>query len=192
MKSKEKGQSLVELAIILPLLLMMFLGLIEVGWAIRGYLTLLIGNWNAARYGARNDIELDANYFDIVSNEFYDTVDLPLTLDNSSLRITLVTFEVENPCITTPAIITDTIIYTEGITQSAFIDIAPIANKVAQEESLFQCQLYQRNPETYWNKGHQLLIIETHYSQPQLLGFPFFTMFGDELLLKTYTKIRKL
>jgi Flp pilus assembly protein TadG len=35
---KAKGQSLVEMAVITPLLLFMFLGMIEVGWAIRGYL----------------------------------------------------------------------------------------------------------------------------------------------------------
>ena len=36
----EKGQSLVEMAIITPLLLLLFIGVIEVGWAIRGYIRL--------------------------------------------------------------------------------------------------------------------------------------------------------
>jgi Flp pilus assembly protein TadG len=31
-----KGQSLVEMAIITPLLLLLFIGVLEVGWAIRG------------------------------------------------------------------------------------------------------------------------------------------------------------
>ena len=47
----ERGQSLVEMAIIAPLLLLMFIGVLEVGWAIRGYVVLL----NAAAALATED-----------------------------------------------------------------------------------------------------------------------------------------
>jgi hypothetical protein len=54
-RSAEAGQSLVEMTIIVPLLLFMFLGLIEVGWAIRGYLVLLSTDREAVRFAARGE-----------------------------------------------------------------------------------------------------------------------------------------
>ena len=52
----EKGQSLVETAIILPILLLLFLGVIEVGWAIRGYLVLVNVNRESVRYAVKNQV----------------------------------------------------------------------------------------------------------------------------------------
>ena len=49
----EKGQGLVETAIILPILLLMLLGVFEVGWALRGYLVLANLNREATRFAAR-------------------------------------------------------------------------------------------------------------------------------------------
>ena len=54
-KRTERGQSLVEMAVIVPLLAFMFLGLIEVGWAIRGYMVLLSTNREAVRFAARGE-----------------------------------------------------------------------------------------------------------------------------------------
>jgi hypothetical protein len=52
-QTSQRGQSLVETALITPLLLLMFLGVIEVGWALRGYLVLLNANREATRFAAR-------------------------------------------------------------------------------------------------------------------------------------------
>jgi hypothetical protein len=49
----EKGQSLVEMAFITPLLLLMFIGVLEVGWAIRGYIVLLNADREGTRFAAR-------------------------------------------------------------------------------------------------------------------------------------------
>ncbi len=53
LRRREKGQSLVETALIMPILLLMFIGVLEVGWALRGYLTLLNASREAARFAAR-------------------------------------------------------------------------------------------------------------------------------------------
>lgn len=55
-RKKELGQSLVEMAIVAPILMFMFLGLIEVGWAIRGYLILLSTGRETARVAARGEV----------------------------------------------------------------------------------------------------------------------------------------
>lgn len=49
----KRGQSLVEMALLTPLLLAMFLGLIEVGWALWDYATLASSTREAARFLAR-------------------------------------------------------------------------------------------------------------------------------------------
>jgi hypothetical protein len=50
---KTRGQSLVELALIFPILLLFFVGLIEVGWALHSYLVMANANREGARFAAR-------------------------------------------------------------------------------------------------------------------------------------------
>jgi len=44
-RKNKKGQSLVEMALIAPILLLMFLGVVEVGWALRNF--IVVQNANA-------------------------------------------------------------------------------------------------------------------------------------------------
>ncbi len=55
-RESKPGQSLVEMALITPILLLMFLGVLEVGWALRGYLVLVNTNRETARYGVKNQV----------------------------------------------------------------------------------------------------------------------------------------
>lgn len=48
-KKNEKGQSLVEFALVLPILILLILGMVEFGWILNGQITLT----SAAREGAR-------------------------------------------------------------------------------------------------------------------------------------------
>lgn len=50
-----RGQSLVEIAIVAPLLILMFIGVLEVGWALRGYLVLINVDREATRFAARGN-----------------------------------------------------------------------------------------------------------------------------------------
>lgn len=50
-KRKEKGQSLVELALFFPIILLMLSGLVEFGYMLNGYLNLMDGPREAARFG---------------------------------------------------------------------------------------------------------------------------------------------
>ncbi len=60
-----KGQSLVEMALTLPLLLLMFVGLVEVGAALRNYLIVVNANREGTRFAARGswfDTEEDVQF----------------------------------------------------------------------------------------------------------------------------------
>lgn len=49
LKGRERGQNFVEIVIILPIIMLVFLGMIEIGWAAHAYVVVV----NAAREGAR-------------------------------------------------------------------------------------------------------------------------------------------
>ncbi|MBI5930170.1 MAG: pilus assembly protein [Chloroflexi bacterium] len=56
--SRTRGQSLVELSLTMPILLVMLLGLVEIGWLANNYLTLLDATREAGRYGSVRDPNL--------------------------------------------------------------------------------------------------------------------------------------
>lgn len=62
---KERGQSTVELALITPLLIILLVGLVEIGWFARNYLTLL----EVTRVGARRGATLTAETSPMVWDE---------------------------------------------------------------------------------------------------------------------------
>lgn len=75
----QKGQSFVEMAVITPILLFMFFGLIEVGWALRGYLITANINREVTRRAVRpgyldfqfrvpNDVTQNRNFVGYDSN----------------------------------------------------------------------------------------------------------------------------
>ena len=51
--SKSRGQSVVEIAIVLPVLLVLLFGLVEVGFGLRNYLLVVNANREAGRFAAR-------------------------------------------------------------------------------------------------------------------------------------------
>jgi hypothetical protein len=53
MNKKERGQGLTEMAVITPILIMMFIGLVEIGWFLWGYMTVLGIDREAARFATR-------------------------------------------------------------------------------------------------------------------------------------------
>jgi hypothetical protein len=55
----ESGQSLAELALVMPLLLMILVAMVEVGWAMRSHLIVTTASREAARFAARRVFDYD-------------------------------------------------------------------------------------------------------------------------------------
>jgi hypothetical protein len=68
-----KGQGLVETALVLPIILLLLLGVFEVGWALRGYIVLANVNREAARFASRG-IYLDVSEKDDPNAVGYEKV----------------------------------------------------------------------------------------------------------------------
>ena len=56
---RENGQSLAELALVMPLLLMILVAMVEVGWAMRSHLVVSTAGREAARFAARRVFSYD-------------------------------------------------------------------------------------------------------------------------------------
>jgi len=59
----EKGQSLTEFALLLPILLMLLVGVVEIGWGLNSYLTVVDSARDGARLGSKGsatDAEITA------------------------------------------------------------------------------------------------------------------------------------
>lgn len=107
----QKGQSLVEMAMAMPLLLLLFIGVFEVGWAIRGYIVLVNVNREATRFAIKNGV-LDFSVKD-PATVGYDTVlshtvsslasQLPLeflgTNPNTTLILSHIVVDTGFPCV---------------------------------------------------------------------------------------------
>jgi hypothetical protein len=111
MTQSTRGQSLVEMAIITPLLIFMLIGLFEVGWALRGYLTLVNANREITRFAVRpNYLDYSApdpalpDYgvgYEQVQNYLFTTLSdqLELNLDqNGTLIISHMVIDTGWPC----------------------------------------------------------------------------------------------
>jgi len=59
----EKGQSLAEFALLLPVLIILLVGIVEIGWGLNSYLTVVDGARDGARLGSKGsatDAEITA------------------------------------------------------------------------------------------------------------------------------------
>ncbi len=68
MRQKERGQSIVELALMLPILVLLVVGLVESGYAMRNYLLVMASNREGVRFAARGRFTDDAVARQIVTS----------------------------------------------------------------------------------------------------------------------------
>ena len=108
---RQKGQSLVEMMIMTPLLIFLLLGLFEVGNAIRGYLVLVNTNREITRYAVRpgyldftSQVTAQATFEEVrnwADNAIQDQ--LPLDTDgseaNTAIVISHLVVDTGNPCL---------------------------------------------------------------------------------------------
>jgi len=116
----DRGQGLVEMAIITPILIFMLIGLFEVGWALRSYLVLVNTNREITRFAIRpgyldfspgNEDPDAIGYDDVFAHVFTvlgadsgapigTTGELPLNFDtNSTLIVSHLIADTGKPCV---------------------------------------------------------------------------------------------
>ena len=88
----ERGQSLAELALVMPLLLMILVAMVEVGWAMRSHLIVTTASREAARFAARRvfdyaEIDEVAEVALLSLNPVYDGADADATIIITKVQI---------------------------------------------------------------------------------------------------------
>jgi hypothetical protein len=81
-KAKTRGQSLVEVAIALPFLIILFTGMMEFGFMLNFYLSLLDATREAARFSSGGDPMNDPNYYSVAASLVRGALD-PQVVDPS-------------------------------------------------------------------------------------------------------------
>jgi len=209
-----KGQSLVEMAIIAPILLIMFIGVLEVGWAVRNFVVAQNATREAARFAARGRYldfsEIDPaqiGYSSVISHELTSiSGQLPLDVNPDSPTGTIIVSHVlvdtgdcgggtQNDLILTPV----TPGYghftaTYGQPQASRVDFAALAENMRVENETFNCQLAARSPGQYIPSVNSVVVVETFYGHHLLVGTPFLAPFladeNDLIWLYTRTIMR--
>ena len=213
-RTSRKGQSLVEMAIIAPILLIMFIGVLEVGWAVRNFVVVQNATREAARFAARGRYldfsEIDPaqiGYTSVVSHEL-DSIarQLPLDVNPDSPTGTIIVSHVlvdtgecgggtQNDLILTPV----TPGYghftaTYGQPQASRVDFSALAEEMRVENEAFNCQLAARSPGQYIPSVNSVIVVETFYGHHLLVGTPFLSPFladeNDLIWLYTRTIMR--
>lgn len=195
-RQNERGQSLVEMTIITPLLLFVFLGLIVMGALIAQYLQILSETRDSARFGSRDDVEISEAFDERVYNEFFQESVIRLNRDEIAYAHHLITFSVGisgtsgTDCIF-DTVIEPTYVYTAGLTLPPFVDTAAETADLIEAEEQFQCTRYQRQPDSWDRQVHQALIVEAQYPNPSALDLVPVNWF-DDITLPVFSTFRKL
>ncbi len=187
-RRKSRGQSIVEFAILLPLLIMMMSGLIEFGFMLNYYLDLVDAAREAARFAANDDPLLrdEVNYGD-TDNSFYllaqDMVQTSINVGSAG-QISLDP-GTDDIVISAFSILDNTVLfrYPAGSGDSGL----PLNNNHVSEfttadiDNMLVADLVDAP-----NTG--MVLVEIFYDYNMILGLPWITAFVDDpITLHAYT-----
>ena len=187
----ERGQSIVEMAIIAPILLIMFMGVLEVGWALRTLAVVQNATREAARFAARGryldfsktDID-ELGYPDVVQHEL-DSIagQIPLDVSAHTANSTIILSHVlvdTGPC--GGGTVDDLVLSpvtpgyghykaTFGLARASRLDFAALVEQMKAENEQFNCDLQTRNPSAI-PSVNSVIVVETFFPHRLLVNMP--------------------
>lgn len=215
MKKSEFGQSLVETALIAPILIFLLIGVFEVGWVLRTYLVLANANREAARFAVRpNYVDYDNPDYMPIINHFEIAVSdqVPFFEEGGTLIVSRVKVDTQyvcdpeqHPCdcdqaVTDPFsptlyatpldIPTYTFTYPTTSTEKSRLDYPAILNELVVYNRRHSCNLFNHN---YTYQKDEAITIEFIFHQHQLFGFPLLSNpYSDPVPLYGHSTFRRL
>ena len=211
----KKGQSLVEIAITIPLLIFLMIGVFEVGYVLRNYLVILNFSRETARYTVRpeyihfpaSEEELEDITKDITEKSKQAIWNFP---KDGQVYLTHVEIDLGQPCIYGDHVYTSTseVIFNKGygtqipgnwsnlILKEEERLCQNLCHECSEQEELKMCLgsgklgTCKLPPYYIFNK-EEFVAVEVFYNHHQLLGFPFISNpFTDPINLRAYTVMR--
>ena len=187
-RQTEEGQALVELALTLPILIILFLGLIELSLALRAQLVLVNANREAARFAARGtfsdeQIAVQALY------SFGQQLPVRTTGFKPNTGIIITRFHIpDDPTQTayyrTPVYATGTLTYTSKI--SPELELITLR----AQNNTFNDDLVATHEEAV-RSVHDVVFVEIYYYHNQVLHAPIVGwIFPEPIVLYSRTMMR--
>jgi hypothetical protein len=178
---KDKGQSFVELAVVLTILLLLLAGMVEFGYLLNQYINIVDGAREAARFGVNADpfirttspFGLDQNFFRGLSDLAENTM-VPIMLDISARS----GYAGDDVVIS--------VISLSGSNVVRFPDNDGWSRYSNAVSAISNGQVAARLDSNAPNTG--LVIVEVYYGYPQILKMPFFTaIIPDPIAVHAYS-----
>ncbi|NCP88059.1 MAG: hypothetical protein CO094_13255 [Anaerolineae bacterium CG_4_9_14_3_um_filter_57_17] len=180
-KKHSRGQSFVELTLVLGLLLMLLAAVVEFGMLINQYISLVEGSREAARFGSVGD-PFDPTGSGITNADFYGKVSDYIVGTNTTLGVI-------EPVHLKPELNDDVVISVFGARGNSLVRFPTSAgwSKFSTQTSKFtNAEISARMDATAPNTG--ILLVEIFYHYEQILKLPFLTQFvGDPISVYTYS-----
>lgn len=176
-----RGQSFVELALVLGLLLMLLAAVVEFGLLLNQYVSLVEGSREAARFGSVGD-PFDPTGSGITNPDFYNKISDYVIGTNTTLGVI-------EPVHLKAAQNDDVVISVFGVRGNNVVRF-PTSNgwsKFSTQTSNFtNAEISARLDANAPNTG--ILLVEIFYHYEQVLKLPFLTQFvGDPISVYTYS-----
>lgn len=188
---RQRGQSIVEMAFVAPILLIMFIGVVEVGWALRNYVVLQNATREAARFAARgryldfSKTDIDAIGYPYVVQHELDSIagQIPLNVDAGTANSTIIVSHVLVDTGTCGGGTEDDLVLspltpgyghflaTFGLAQPTRVDFdALVADMIAENEQ-FNCDLATRNAGAI-PSVNSVVIVESFFPHQLVVNVP--------------------
>lgn len=186
--SHEEGQGLIELTLVLPVLLLLFLGLIELGLALRAQLVLVNANREAARFAARGTFT-DQQIADRALVAF--SGQLPVTTDGSGANTGIIITRFHIPADPGEQATYDTPVYATGaLTHTSKINPAEYELALKTQNDAFNDQLLATHKDAV-RTTNDVVVVEIYYYHNQLLHAPIVEwIFPEPMVLYSWTTMR--
>lgn len=190
-KKRQRGQSIVEMAFVAPILLIMFIGVVEVGWALRNYVVLQNATREAARFAARGRY-LDFSKTDITAIGYPSVVQheldsiagqIPLSVAPGTANSTII---VSHALVDTGACGGGTqddlvlspvtpgyghFMATFGLAKPTRIDFDALVAEMIAENEQFNCDLVARNPGAI-PSVNSVVVVESYFPHHLIVNVP--------------------
>lgn len=206
--NEEKGQSLVEMALITPLLILMFLGVFEVGYALRDQLIIVNTSREAARFATKgqNLVVTDDSvigYEEIITqsiasaahqlqNELYVPAESGLIISNIIATVTVTDCANGTYHVIYPSPDKEYLMYKTSDVYESKVDFVTEAMQIGERNRNISCRLLDDSGQPMGIPLEHVVIVEMFYTHHQLLGFPLLSNpLSDPIPLYSKTVMRK-
>jgi hypothetical protein len=185
-KLAPEGQGLVEMALALPVLLILFLGLIELAIALRAHLVLVNANREATRFGSRGSFT-DEQIAERALVSFADQLPAETLGPKANTQIIITHFHLPEDKAEQATYTT----YTTGtLTATSKIDPDVYKLVLKAKNDQFNEELVVPHPDAVID-AHDVVVVEIFYYHNQVLHAPLVEwVFPEPMVLYAWTTMR--